>query len=29
MYKDEDNYTHAEIVQKDFVASLPIDAVPI
>ena len=29
MYKDEDNYTDGVIVQKDFVASLLIDAVPI
>lgn len=28
IYKDEDGYTHAEIVLKDFVASLFVDPVP-
>ena len=28
VYKDEDGYTHAEIVLKDFVTSLLIDPVP-
>jgi hypothetical protein len=28
IYKDEDGYTHAEIVLKDFVASLLVDPVP-
>ncbi len=28
IYKDEDGYRHAEIVLKDFVASLLVDPVP-
>ena len=28
LYKDEDGYTHAEIVLKDFVTSMLIDPVP-
>jgi hypothetical protein len=29
IYKDEDGYTHAGIVLKDFVASLLVDPVPL
>jgi hypothetical protein len=29
VYKDEDGYTHAGIVLKDFVASLLVDPVPL
>ena len=29
VYKDEDGYTHAGVVLKDFVASMLIDPVPL